>query len=80
MAETVRILTDKAKSKGFDVREELSPVSNTVYVELTRQRGWMARIRVSDHDVSDVRYPLEVRTTDPESVIDDMIAALLSQN
>ena len=81
VAETVRLLTDKAMSKGFDVREEPSPVSNTVYVELTRQRGWVARIRVSDHSIAGrLRYPLEIRTTDPESVVDDVIASLLSQN
>ena len=80
VAETVSLLTHKATSKGFDVQEERSPVSDTVYVKLIRQYGWAARIRVSDHGFAGrERYPLEIRTTDPESVIDDVMAALLSQ-
>ena len=78
VSEAVSLLTRKALAVGFCVRRELSPVSDTVYVEVTAPTGeWMVRVRVSDHALPGrFRYPLEIRTTDPESAIDDVITSL----
>ena len=76
--EAARLLEAKAVEAGYDAKAAPSPVSDTIYVHVRHKRlGWTTRIRVSDHDVPRrERYPMELRTTDPESAYDDMIASL----
>ena len=77
VAEVANLLTCKSVAVGLEVKMERSPVSDTVYVELTSPWGWTARVRVSNHDLPGRdRYPLELRTTDPESAIDDVVGSL----
>ncbi len=76
--ELAMLLEAKARAAGFAVQTEPSPRSDSRYVRLRHPAGWTAHVRVSDHDLAGGRRPLELRTTDPESAIDDLMASLVS--
>ncbi len=76
--EAAQLLTSKAVEAGYETKTTPSPASDTIYLTISHPiLRWSVRVRVSDHDLSGrERYPLEIRTIEPESAFDDVIARL----
>lgn len=79
VVEAAQLLASKAVEAGYETKTRFSPASDTIYLTIIHPRlGWSAPIRVSDHDLPGrERYLMEIRTTEPESAFDDMIASLM---